>query len=54
MTVKELYDELETFIEKGWGDCELKTSDQGGNDGEVLDVYAYTTPEYSQITLEIA
>ena len=36
MTVKELYKKLEKYVNKGFGDSELKTSDQGGNDGEVL------------------
>lgn len=44
MTVKELYKKLEKYIDKGFGDVELKTSDQGGNDGEVLGVYDYDDP----------
>lgn len=44
MTVKELHKKLEKYINKGFGDVELKTSDQGGNDGEVLDVYDYDDP----------
>lgn len=44
MTVNELYKKLEKYINKGFGDVELKTSDQGGNDGEVLDVYDYDDP----------
>lgn len=45
MTVNELNKKLEKYIKDGYGDVELKTSDQGGNDGEVLDVYDYDNPE---------
>lgn len=44
MTVNELYKKLEKYVNKGFGDSELKTSDQGGNDGEVLAVYNYDDP----------
>lgn len=54
MTVKELNKKLEKYIKDGYGDCELKTSDQGGNDGEVLGTYSYNTPEYSEVVIEIA
>lgn len=57
MTVKELYKKLEKYINKGFGDVELKTSDQGGNDGEVLDVYDYDDPneDYGKgIDIEVA
>lgn len=57
MTVNELYKKLEKYINKGFGDVELKTSDQGGNDGEVLDVYDYDDPNEDNgkgITIEVA
>ena len=54
MTVKELNKKLEKYIIDGYGDCELKTSDQGGNDGEVLGTYSYNTPEYSEVVIEVA
>ena len=57
MTVKELYKKLEKYIVTGYGDVELKTSDQGGNDGEVLDVYDYDDPneEYGKgVVVEVA
>jgi hypothetical protein len=57
MTVKELNKKLEKYIKDGYGDCELKTSDQGGNDGEVLDVYDYDNPneEYGKVVvIEVA
>lgn len=57
MTVKELYKKLEKYIDKGFGDVELKTSDQGGNDGEVLGVYDYDDPneEYGKgVVVEVA
>ena len=57
MTVKELYKKLEKYIVTGYGDVELKTSDQGGNDGEVLDVYDYDNPneEYGKaVIVEVA
>ena len=44
MTVNELNKKLEKYIKAGFGDVELKTSDQGGNDGEVLGVYDYDDP----------
>lgn len=39
MTLSELGKEIAKYIAEGYGDCELKTIDQGGNDGEVLDIY---------------
>ena len=57
MTVNELYKKLEKYVNKGFGDVELKTSDQGGNDGEVLDVYDYDDPneEYGKgVVVEVA
>ena len=54
MTVNELNKKLEKYIRDGYGDCELKTVDQGGNDGKVLGTYSYTTPEYSTVVIEIA
>ena len=54
MTVNELYKKLEKYVDKGFGDSELKTSDQGGNDGEVLGTYSYNTPEYSTVVIEVA
>ena len=57
MTVNELYKKLEKYINNGFGDVELKTSDQGGNDGEVLDVYDYDDPneEYGKgVVVEVA
>ena len=57
MTVKELYKKLEKYIDKGLGDVELKTSDQGGNDGEVLGVYDYDDPneDYGKgVVVEVA
>lgn len=44
MTVNELNKKLEKYIKDGFGDVELKTSDQGGNDGDVLGVYDYDDP----------
>ena len=57
MTVKELNKKLEKYISDGYGDCELKTSDQGGNDGEVLGVYDYDDPNADDgkvVVIEIA
>ena len=57
MTVNELYKKLEKYIDKGFGEVELKTSDQGGNDGEVLGVYDYDDPneEYGKgVVIEVA
>jgi len=57
MTVKELHKKLSKYIDKGFGDVELKTSDQGGNDGEVLGVYDYDNPneDYGKvIEIEVA
>lgn len=57
MTVKELYEKLEKYVNKGLGDVELKTSDQGGNDGEVLGVYVHDDPSEDNgkgVTIEVA
>lgn len=53
MTVKELHKKLSKYIDKGLGDVELKTSDQGGNDGEVLGVYDYDNPneDYGKVVI---
>lgn len=53
MTVNELYKKLEKYVNKGLGDVELKTSDQGGNDGEVLGIYDYDNPneEYGKVVI---
>ena len=45
MTVAELKEKLDSYFERGYGDCELKTIDQGGNTGEVLSVYDYADPD---------
>lgn len=44
MTVAELKEKLDSYFERGYGECELKTSDQGGNDGEVVEVYDFDDP----------
>lgn len=57
MTVNELNKKLEKYIKDGFGDCELKTSDQGGNDGEVLSVYDYDDPNEDEgkvVVIEVA
>lgn len=57
MTVNELNKKLEKYIKDGFGDVELKTSDQGGNDGEVLAVYDYDDPNEDNgkvIVVEVA
>ena len=57
MTVKELHKKLSKYIDKGFDDVELKTSDQGGNDGEVLDVYDYDDPNEDEgkvVVIEVA
>jgi len=57
MTVKELNKKLEKYIDKGFGNAELKTSDQGGNDGEVLRVYDYDDPNEDKgkvVVIEVA
>ena len=38
MTVAELKEKLDSYFERGYGECELETIDQGGNAGEVLSV----------------
>ena len=56
MTVLELAQHLHVYIDKGYGECELKTIDQGGNDGEVLRVYDYADPnsdEGSVVVIEV-
>lgn len=58
MTVKELNKKLESYVNRGYGNCELKTVDQGNNDGEVLGVFDYSDPnadgEGSTVVIEIA
>lgn len=57
MTVNELNKKLEKYIKGGYGDVELKTSDQGGNDGEVLGVYDCDDPNEDEgkvIVIEVA
>ena len=57
MTVYELHKKLSKYIDEGFGDCELKTSDQGGNDGEVLGVYDYDDPNEDEgkvVVIEVA
>lgn len=57
MTVKELHKKLSKYIVKGYGDAELKTSDQGGNDGEVLGIYDYDDPDEDNgkvVVIEVA
>lgn len=57
MTVNELNKKLEKYIDKGFGDVKLKTSDQGGNDGEVLRVYDYDNPNEDEgkvVVVEVA
>lgn len=44
MTVAELKEKLDSYFERGYGECELKTIDQGGNAGEVLGIFDYTDP----------
>ena len=39
-TVQDLYDELGKLIATGHGDSSVKTTDQGGNEGDVLGVFA--------------
>lgn len=39
MKLSELEKEIAKYIAKGYGNYELKTIDQGGNDGEVLSIY---------------
>lgn len=42
MTVAELKEKLDSYFERCYGECELKTIDKGGNTGEVLSVYTYS------------
>ena len=57
MTVNELNKKLEKYINKGYGECELKTIDQGGNAGEVLGMFDYADPnsdDSSVVVIEVA
>jgi hypothetical protein len=57
MTVNELYKKLENYVNRGYGNCELKTVDQGNNDGEVLSVFDYSDPnsdDGSVVVIEVA
>ncbi len=57
MTVAELKEKLDSYFERGYGECELETIDQGGNTGEVLSVYNYSdtnSVEGSVVVIEIA
>ena len=57
MTVLELAQQLQVYINKEYGNSELKTIDQGGNDGEVLRVYDYDDPNEDTgkvIVIEVA
>lgn len=57
MTVEELKEKLDSYFERGYGECELKIIDQGGNDGEVLKVYDYDDPnsdDGSVVVIEVA
>lgn len=57
MTVDELYKKLENYVNRGYGNCELKTVDQGNNDGEVLGVFDYSDPnsnDGSVVVIEVA
>ena len=51
MTLSELEKEVTKYIAKGYGDCELKTIDQGGNDGEVVAIYKSPS---GKIIIEVA
>ena len=56
MTVLELAQHLHVYIDKGYGECELETIDQGGNAGEVLRVYNYSdtnSVEGSVVVIEV-
>lgn len=44
MTVAELKEKLDSYFERGYGDCKLQTIDQGGNVGEVLGMFDYVDP----------
>lgn len=57
MTVAELKEKLDSYFDRGYGECKLKTIDQGGNDGEVLGMYDYADPnsdEGSVVVIEVA
>ncbi len=51
MTLSELEKEITKYIAEGYGDSELKTIDQGGNDGEVLNIYKSPS---EKIIIEVA
>lgn len=51
MTLSELEKEVSKYITKGYGNYELKTIDQGGNDGEVIDIYKSPS---GKIIIEVA
>ena len=51
MTLSELEKEITKYIAEGYGNSELKTIDQGGNDGEVLDIYKTSS---GKIIIEVA
>ena len=57
MTVAELKEKLDSYFERGYGDCVLETIDQGGNTGEVLSMYDYSDPnsdDGSVVVIEVA
>ena len=57
MTVAELKEKLDSYFERGYGECELETIDHGGNTGEVLSVYNYSdtnSVEGSVVVIEVA
>lgn len=57
MTVAELKEKLDSYFERGYGNCVLETIDQGGNTGEVLSVYDYSdlnSDEGSVVVIEVA
>lgn len=51
MTLSELEKEVTKYIAKGYGDCGLRTIDQGGNVGEVINIYKSSS---GKIIIEIA
>ena len=44
MTVEELKEKLDSYFERDYGECELKTIDQDGNVCEVLGIFDYADP----------
>lgn len=57
MTVAELKEKLDSYFERGYGECELKIIDQGYNDSEVLGVFDYSDPnsdDGSVVVIEVA